>query len=189
MVIHPIFWNSFFKHGPVFLKSCTIEFRDSNRRMPVNNSVSLPFLDEDGHAFKLRILNSSAKSTHWKNQRFKCKTKFREHNRNIPSTVKIVISLKLLSRYLFLPISPLARTAYMLRRFSQQIGMPTMSMCRLTPWFSRQILACTLWIFLPLLSLFKLTKYLGKDITQIPGLTAWESTPLRTSRKFMHTQE
>ena len=59
--------------------------------MPVNNSVALPFLNEDGHAFKLRVLNSSAKSTHQKNQRFKRKTKFREHNRNVRSTIKIVI--------------------------------------------------------------------------------------------------
>ena len=51
--------------------SCTIEFGDSDQRMPVNNSVSPPFLDEDGHAFKLCVLNSSAKSTHRKNQRFK----------------------------------------------------------------------------------------------------------------------
>ena len=71
--------------------SCAIEFGDSNRRMPVNNSVSPPFLEEDGHAFKLRILNSLAKSTHQKNQRFKQKTKFREHDRNIQSTIKIVI--------------------------------------------------------------------------------------------------
>ena len=71
--------------------SCTIEFGDTNRRMPVNNSVSPPFLDEDGHTFKLHVLNSSAKSTHQKNQRFKCKTKFREHDKNIRSTVKIVI--------------------------------------------------------------------------------------------------
>ena len=59
--------------------------------MPVNNSVLPPFLDEDGHTFKLRILNSSGKSTHRKNQRFKHKTKFREHDRNIQSVVKIVI--------------------------------------------------------------------------------------------------
>ena len=71
--------------------SCAIEFGDSNRRMPVNNSVSLPFLDGDRHAFKLRVLNSSAKSTHRKNQRFKRKTKRREHDRNIRSAVKIVI--------------------------------------------------------------------------------------------------
>ena len=74
--------------------SCTIEFGDSNRRMPVNNSVSPPFLDEDGHTFKLRVLNSSAKFTHRKNQRFKRKTKFREHDRNIQSAIKIVIPLK-----------------------------------------------------------------------------------------------
>ena len=63
--------------------SCTIEFGDSNQRMAVNNSVSPPFLDKDGHTFKLYVLNSSAKSTHQKNQRFKHKTKFREHDRNI----------------------------------------------------------------------------------------------------------
>ena len=44
--------------------SCTIEFGDSDQRMPVNNSVSLPFLDEDGQTFKLQVLNSPAKSTH-----------------------------------------------------------------------------------------------------------------------------
>ena len=59
--------------------------------MPVNNSVSPPFLDEDGHTFKLHILNSSDKSTHPKNQRFKRKSKFREHDRNVRSTIKIVI--------------------------------------------------------------------------------------------------
>ena len=37
--------------------SCTIEFGDSN-------SVSPLFLDEDGHTFKCRVLNSSAKFTH-----------------------------------------------------------------------------------------------------------------------------
>ena len=63
-------------------------------KIPLNQntrSVSLPFLDKDGHEFKLRILNSSAKSTHRKNQRFKRKTKFWEHDRNIPSAIKIVI--------------------------------------------------------------------------------------------------
>ena len=43
--------------------SCMIEFGDSNCRMPVNNSVSLPFLDKDGHTFKLHVPNSSVKST------------------------------------------------------------------------------------------------------------------------------
>ena len=152
--------------------SCTIEFGDSNRRMPVNNSVSPLFLDKDGPAFKLHVLNSSAKSTHWKNQRFKRKTKFREHDRNIRSAIKIVIPLKLLSQYPFLPISPPARTAYTLRRFSQPIGTPTTSTRRQTPWFLKKILTCTSRVFLHLPSRFKPAKYLEKDITQIPGLTA-----------------
>ena len=166
--------------------SCTIEFGDSNWRMPVNNSVSLPFLDEDGHTFKLRILNSSAKSTHWNNQSFKRKTKFREHDRNIRSAVKIVIPPE---TSIFLPISLLAQTAYMLRKFSQLIRTPMMSMRHPTLWFSRKILTCMLPISLPLLSWFKLAKCSVKDITRIPGLTAWKNTPLRTSRKFMHMLE
>jgi hypothetical protein len=43
---------------------CMIEFGDSDQRMPVNISVLPPFLKEDGHAFKLHVLNSSVKSTH-----------------------------------------------------------------------------------------------------------------------------
>ena len=120
--------------------SCTIEFGDSNRRMPVNNSVSPPFLDEDRHTFKLHVLNSSAKSTHQKNQRFKCKTKFREHDRNIRSTVKIVIPPETSSWYPFLPISLLAWTAYILRRSSQLIGTPMTSTHRPTLSFSRKYL-------------------------------------------------
>ena len=67
---------------------CLIEFGDFNWRMPVNNSVSPPFLDEDGHTFKLCVLNSLAKSTH---QKFKCKTKFRENDKNVQSAAKIII--------------------------------------------------------------------------------------------------
>ena len=50
---------------------CFIEFGDSDRRMLVNNSVSPPFIDEEGHAFKLCVLTSSTQSIHWKNQKFK----------------------------------------------------------------------------------------------------------------------
>jgi len=39
--------------------TCFIEFGDSDQRMPVNNSVSPPFINEEGHVFKLRVLNSS----------------------------------------------------------------------------------------------------------------------------------
>src|ERR1700685_2074269 len=59
--------------------------------MPVNNSVSPPFIDEEGHAFKLHVLSSSTRSIHRKNQRFKRKTKFRKTDRNVRSSVKIVI--------------------------------------------------------------------------------------------------
>src|ERR1700685_1956 len=59
--------------------------------MPVNNSVSPPFIDEEGHTFKLHVLNSSTQSIHRKNQRFKWKTKFRKTDRNVQSSVKIVI--------------------------------------------------------------------------------------------------
>ena len=113
--------------------SCLIECGDSNQRMLVNNSVSPPFLDEDGHAFKLCVLNSSAKFTHRKNQRFKCKTKFRKNDKNVQSATKIVIPLKLLSQYPFLPTSLLAQIAYMLRRSSQLIEMLTTSMHLQTP--------------------------------------------------------
>src|ERR1700683_4270317 len=44
--------------------TCFIEFGDSDRRMLVNNSVSPPFIDEEGHAFKLRVLNSSTRYIH-----------------------------------------------------------------------------------------------------------------------------
>ncbi len=71
--------------------SCFVEFGDSNRKMAVNNSISPPFLDEEGHTFKLRVLKSSTQFTHRRNQRFKRKTKFRENDKKIRSAVKIVI--------------------------------------------------------------------------------------------------
>jgi hypothetical protein len=63
--------------------SCFIEFGDSNRKMAVNNSISPPFIDEEGHAFKLRVLKPSTKSTHRRNQWLKRKTRLRENDRNI----------------------------------------------------------------------------------------------------------
>ena len=71
--------------------SCYIEFRDSGQRMPVNNSVSPPFIDEDRHAFKMGVLKTSVQPTHWRNQKFKWRTKFRKDNRNVWSAAKIVI--------------------------------------------------------------------------------------------------
>jgi hypothetical protein len=71
--------------------TCFIEFGDSDWRMLVNNLVSPPFIDEEGHTFKLCVLNSSTWSIHQKNQRFKQKTKFRKTNRNVWSSIKIII--------------------------------------------------------------------------------------------------
>src|ERR1700735_3942568 len=59
--------------------------------MPVNNLVSPPFINKEGHTFKLCVLNSSSQSIHQKNQRFKQKTKFRKTDRNVQSSNKIII--------------------------------------------------------------------------------------------------
>ena len=42
----------------------TLLFGKSGRTKKVHNTITSNFLNEDGHAFKLRVLNSSAKSTH-----------------------------------------------------------------------------------------------------------------------------
>ena len=101
--------------------------------------------------------------------------------------LKLLFPLRLPLQFPFSPISLLARTAYMLRKSSQLIRMLIMFMHLPTLWFLRKILTCMLQIFLPPLSWFRSAKYLERDTTQISGLTTWENTPLRTSRKFMHT--
>ena len=88
--------------------SCMIEFGESDPRMPVNNSVSPPFLEKDGHTFKLHVLNSSVKSTHQKNQRFKCKTKL----------YLILFILKLWAKFIIFSISP--------RRSCQNLQSPSL---------------------------------------------------------------
>ena len=65
-----------------------LELGESGRRIKVETSISLPFLDDEGHTFKIRYLRtspglSSKKGTHQKNQKFKHKTKFRSTDRNI----------------------------------------------------------------------------------------------------------
>jgi hypothetical protein len=63
--------------------------------MVVENSVSPPFTDEDGHAFKVRVLKAtslkSKQSTHRRNQKFKRRTRFRNSDMNIRSAAKIII--------------------------------------------------------------------------------------------------
>src|SRR6202790_5267384 len=60
---------------------CNLEFGDSGRRMVVENLISPPFTDEDGHTFKVRVLKAtsfeSKRSTHQRNQKFNCRTRFR----------------------------------------------------------------------------------------------------------------
>src|SRR6202790_3543309 len=64
--------------------------------MVVENSVSPLFTDEDGHAFKVRVLKAtsfkSRQSTHRRNQKFKRRTRFQNSDRNIRSAAKIIIS-------------------------------------------------------------------------------------------------
>ena len=153
--------------------SCTIEFGDSDRRMPVNNSVSHPFLDEDGHTFKLRVLNSSVKSTHRKNQRFKCKTKFRGHDRNVQSAVKIVIppetsiAVPVLANFPSGSNCQYVEKVFSTNQNTDDIYAPPNSL------ILKKILACTLQISLLPLSWFRSAKCLERDTTQTPGLTAW----------------
>jgi len=44
--------------------SCFIELGDLDQKMPVNNSISPLFLNEEGHTLKLHALKSSTQSTH-----------------------------------------------------------------------------------------------------------------------------
>ena len=152
--------------------SCMIEFGDSDRRMPMNNSVSPPFLDKVGHTFKLHVLNSSAKSTHRKNQRFKCKNKFREHNRNVGSAIKIIIPPETSVAVPVLANFPSGLNClYIKKVFSTNQNADDM--------------------YAPPDSLILKKNYslhiVNFSATWIPGLTAWENTPLQTSRKFMCT--
>ena len=43
---------------------CNLEFGDSGQRMEVENSVLPPFVDEDGHAFKVQVLNATSIRSH-----------------------------------------------------------------------------------------------------------------------------
>ena len=167
--------------------SCTIEFGDSDQRMPVNNSVSLPFLDEDGQTFKLQVLNSPAKSTHWRNQRFKCKTKFREHDRNVRSAIKIVIPPET------------SVTVPVLANFPSGLDCIYVEKVFSTNWKADNVYALPDSLILkenPHLHIanfsastitVQVSQVLGKGHNHTPGLTAWKNTPLKTSRKFMYT--
>jgi hypothetical protein len=72
-----------------------LELGESGRRMKVESSTSSPFTDEDGHAFKIKVLNASrgmnSKAVHRKNQAFRKKTRFRTSDRNIRSAIKILV--------------------------------------------------------------------------------------------------
>ena len=150
--------------------------------MPVNNSVSLPFLDEGGHTFKLHVLNSSAKSTHQRNQRFKCKTKFREHDRNVRSTVKIVIPPE---TYIAVPV---------LTNFPSSSNCLYVEKVFSTNWNADDIYAPPNSLILKQNPHLHIANFSASTITVQVGqvlrkgcnrLTAWKNTPPRTSRRFM----
>ena len=44
--------------------NCSLEFGNSGRRMSVENLVSPPFTDEEGHTFRIKPFK---KNLHWKN--------------------------------------------------------------------------------------------------------------------------
>jgi hypothetical protein len=63
--------------------------------MVVENLISLPFSDKDDHTFKVQILKATSVKSKWsihqKNQKFKCRTRFQNSDRNVWSAAKIVI--------------------------------------------------------------------------------------------------
>jgi hypothetical protein len=73
-----------------------LEFGDSGRTLDIINSVSPEFISEDGHAFRVRRIHSTAKGfskriDHRRSQRIRRKTKFRATDQNVRSKSKIVI--------------------------------------------------------------------------------------------------
>src|ERR1700683_1540369 len=64
--------------------------------MDIANSVSPELLDEDGHAFKVRRINSGSKGLikkidHQRNQRIRRKSKYQASDQNIWSKIKVII--------------------------------------------------------------------------------------------------
>src|ERR1700683_3612448 len=77
-------------------KDFFLEFGDSGRSMDIASSVSPELLDEDGHAFKVRRINSGSKGLikridHRRNQRIRRKSKYRASDQNVRSRIKVVI--------------------------------------------------------------------------------------------------
>ena len=73
-----------------------LEFGDSGWSLDIANSVTLEFIDEDGHAFKVQRISSMGKGflkkiDHWQNQQIKQNSKFQASDQNVQSKVKIVI--------------------------------------------------------------------------------------------------
>src|ERR1700723_1937459 len=75
--------------------NCKLEFGNSRRRMHVENSVSPPFTDEEGHAFRIKAFKNTEKeikrNLHRKNQRVKRTMKFRILDKNILAAADFII--------------------------------------------------------------------------------------------------
>ena len=73
-----------------------LEFGDSGRSLDIANSVVSEIVDEEGHAFKVRRLDSTNKGlakeiSHRQNQRRRRKSRFRTTDQNVRSRIKVVI--------------------------------------------------------------------------------------------------
>ena len=73
-----------------------LEFGDSGRSLDIANSMASEIVDEEGHAFKVRRLESTNRGlakeiSHRRNQRRRRKSKFRTTDQNVWSRIKVVI--------------------------------------------------------------------------------------------------
>lgn len=73
-----------------------IQFGDSNRRIEVQNSVTSPFMDEDGHAWKVRVRKEAANkfekaSRHRRNQKERRLAKLRAVSTSVRASGNITI--------------------------------------------------------------------------------------------------
>ena len=75
--------------------NCSLEFGNSGRRMQVENSVSPPFTDEEGHTFRIKAFKNTEegikRNLHRKNQRVKRRMKFKMLDKSIRAAVDSII--------------------------------------------------------------------------------------------------
>ncbi|KAF7341208.1 TY3B-TY3B protein [Mycena venus] len=79
--------------------STYLQFGDSGRRLPVENSTSPPLIDGNGHAFEVRCARARAKKNskpaiHRRNQKFRQRSRKKERDGRVFSTERVVIPAK-----------------------------------------------------------------------------------------------